>query len=519
MADRRPIVVNLARLFDREPPKSLDAEACLIGSMLLDPEVVGDVAELVAPAAYASRAHEAIAAAIYADDAKHPGRLDIVAVVEAMRQDGTLDLAGGEDYLVELGSAVPSAAAWTRYAEIVRLHAQRRELIRAMGEAIYRAYEEPTSGLAPEQIADRLEQIAQDVAAACRGVGRERDGLAGDEPMAGVIGRVLDRARGIHAGTYESPAVSTGLADLDDAMEGLMPGQVLVIGARPSMGKSALGVQMAMEAAKRGERAAVLNLEMTDESMADRLIASQVRAGSAVGLRELRRGAIDDRGLGDVEIAAEALIELPLELHDMSAGGALRSAEIDAVVAWMRRAARRRGVGVFVLDYLQLMRDTSVGQGNKVAEVSSISTKIKRATVELGARTVLLSQLNREAERRADGKPSMADLRDSGSIEQDADAIVLIHNAYLHRTRIGDEDWLLDHAEAKHEAELMLVKQRHGETGSVRVAWNGARARFGDRVHNRPEAMTSYGPAVSKPPFTPNGPPRRPPPGAFRAGE
>ncbi len=460
------------RLFDREPPSAVHAERSLLGSMLLDPSVVPDVITVLPDSGgLFLEGHRAIFDAIVQlYDARQTG--DLVQLAEALRQRGVLDTIGGTKYLVQLAEAVPSAANAPHYARIVADRARLRSLINAAGEILYDAYHHDDSQPdAAGAILDAAEQRILEIAGAEAQF--EERSLA--ELVEGEIRR-LETADG------SAPGAATGFDDLDALLGGLQEGELLILAARPSMGKTAIALNIAEQVAFAGrtpwsmpseDRVGVgfFSLEMGAESLTQRLVSA--RAG--VDAHKMRTGAIVPSDLAKVQAACQELSTLPFYVEDTP------SLSITALRARARRMRRRQNVGLIVVDYLQLLTATVSGRDNRQVEVAAISRGLKGLARELKIPVLCLAQLNRGAESRDRNRPRMADLRESGSIEQDADVVMLLHReAYYHK---DDEAWLNDPSNESKltETELIVDKQRNGPTGVVKLVWDDTTTRFKTR--------------------------------------
>ncbi|MEM1184821.1 MAG: replicative DNA helicase [Planctomycetota bacterium] len=467
---------GLAKLFDRLPPHSLEAERSLIGSLLLDPGILGEVVTLVSKAEqFYSSANGAIFRAIVeVYDAHQAG--DPLLIAEALKDRGLLESSGGPEVLVELAESVPSARHAAHYARIVATKAKLRRLIDASAGIIHRAFHAGESG--PEDgllIVDEAEQAIFDIA--------QESGTSGPEKLARILDAELHRIEQIEVGGGIN-GLRTAFSDLDELTNGLQPGELTILAARPSMGKTAMALNLAEQVAfggrtpwspksDGGESVGVgfFSLEMARESLAQRLLSSI----TGIDAQKLRMG---DLGLNDwqkLDDAKHQLSQLPMYVDDTP-----------GLTIMQLRAKARRMVDQFELkaifiDYLQLL--TAPGAESRQVEVSSISRQVKALARELDVAVVCLAQLNRGTEQRENNRPRMSDLRESGSIEQDADVVALLHReAYYHR---GDPTWDPnnpefdpDNEEKMNLAELIIAKQRNGPTGTVHLTWDSSITRF-----------------------------------------
>ena len=476
---RAPLgAATLEKLFDRVPPHSLEAEMSLLGSLLLDPTVIGDVISLVnKPEQFYSQSHATIFNAVQTlyDQTQ---TLDVVQLADMLRDEQMLDAAGGDQYLVELAACVPSATNAARYARIVANKARLRKLIDASGEILYEAYH--AQSVTEDDVAgviDAAEQRIFEIAS--------EEETSGPEKLARLIADEFDRIEAFAEGKGHT-GVDTGYIDFDEMTSGLQPGELLILAARPSMGKTALALNMAEQVAfggrtpwsPRGEQkepqpVGVFSLEMSREALAQRLLSAR----SGVDAHKMRTGQVGKADWEKLHEAAAELYEAPIYIDDTPGLTILQ------MRAKARRMMDRYGLKAIFIDYLQLLTAPHAARESRQVEVSTISRQTKALARELKVPIVCLAQLNRGAEQREQNRPRMSDLRESGSIEQDADVVMLLHReAYFHR---GDPEWDQNSPEYNPEveekrnvAELILAKQRNGPTGTVKFTWDEATTRF-----------------------------------------
>lgn len=461
-APSKPVVVT-GKLFDREPPSAIEAEMSVLGAMLLDHSVVGDVAEIVrGPEAFFVEAHGVIYAAIVELYDRTSG-LDLVQLTNALRTKGVLENVGNTEYLVRLAEGVPSAASATHYAKIVADKARLRALIDASAQTIHDCYHagEDATGVADAAEARLLAAVAVSDNATGRNLG---------ESMNAVL-------RQAEADASERRGIPTGLGDLDAMTQGLQPGEMVIIAARPSMGKSALAFTMIENIAVRaGRRVALFSMEMGKESVGMRLLSSV----SGVDGETLRRGGVPDRTLRTLIAAAQEIQQATIVVDDMP------NMSIVTLRSRARKYWRKHAIEVVFIDYLQLMTAQQSRSDGRQQEVSAISRGVKALARELGVPVVCLSQLNRASESREGNRPRMSDLRESGSIEQDADVVLLLHREeYYHA---DNPTWAQMNPEKQGLAEVIVAKQRNGPTGTVRLTWIPKQAKF---VNRAPESTWS----------------------------
>jgi replicative DNA helicase len=444
-------------MFDREPPKDVAAEMALLGSFLTDPSVINDAQPIERGDFYAEK-HGTLYAAI-ADVYDRTGELDLVLLQSELVARKVLDQIGGGEYLVELANGVPTAVNAPHYARIVREKATLRRIIDAASTTLYEAYNAADFGPSPVvEIIDRAESRMF----VCHQHGKA-DTTCGEEDLASIMDREVARME-----RAEKPrAVATRYVDLDEKLGGgFHAGELIVIGARPSMGKTALMLNMATNIAQHGTPVGILSMEMSREALVLRAIASEAR----VDLAEIRGGVVlQDATLKAVYAACEVVKGYAIQIDDTPA------LTVATARTKARRMIQRHGVQVLFVDYLQLM--TAPGSNeNRQTEVSAISRGLKSLARETGVPVVALSQLNRSVEGRSDFRPRMSDLRESGSIEQDADVITLLHREeYYHP---GDTAWAQANSHLIGIGELIVAKNRNGKVGTVGLSWNPERTRF-----------------------------------------
>jgi replicative DNA helicase len=457
---------DLQKLFDRLPPNAPEAEMALLGSMILDPNVIDEVLQLVTSGdAFYSESHAAIFDAMRDLHARTQSG-DLVQLAGMLKDGGVLDGIGGADYLASLAEQVPTAVNAVHYARIVRDKAQLRNLIDAAGQIIYDAYHagehEEDGGRA---VIDNAERRVFEIA--------ERNASMDDETLEELLNRTMDMLEANEGRVITG--IATGYADLDEKTSGLQPGELLILAARPSMGKTALALNLAEQVAFGGSPYAehgpstpvgFFSMEMSKSALAQRLLCA--RAG--VDSHRLRTNRLRKEDFQSLMEAAGMLSQAPLYIDDTP------GLTVMQLRAKARRMVARHDVKCIFVDYLQLMSAPSSSRDGRQQEVSAISRGIKALARDLEIPIVCLAQLNRGAEQREGHRPRMADLRESGSIEQDADVIALLHReAYYH---VGDNEWMTENEDKINLAELIIAKQRNGPTGVVKLTWEAQTTRF-----------------------------------------
>ena len=437
----------------RVPPHSIEAESSVIGGLLLDNSAWDRVADLIHDSDFYRYEHRlaylAIAALI---NASKPA--DVITVFEHLQNQGKADEAGGLTYLNSLAQYVPSAANIRRYAEIVRERAILRKLITASDEIATNAFN--PQGKPVPRILDEAEQKIFKI-------GEEGSRMKeGFQSMDTLVVNLLDRVQEMADNPMDVTGVPTGFIDLDRMTSGLQAGDLVVLAARPSMGKTAFAINIAEHVAlHEGLPVAVFSMEMGASQLAVRIVGSIGRINQG----HLRTGKLTDDEWPRLTEAIEKLRTVSLHIDETPG---LTPSELRANA---RRLARQCGkLGLIVVDYLQLMSGSGNDNGeNRATELGEISRGLKMLAKELQCPVIALSQLNRSVETRTDKRPMMSDLRESGAIEQDADIIMFIYR---------DEYYTKDACKEPGVAEIIIGKQRNGPTGVVKLTFLNTLTRF-----------------------------------------
>ncbi|MCI1642062.1 MAG: replicative DNA helicase [Actinomyces sp.] len=446
--------------FDRTPPQDLEAEASVLGSMMLSKEAINDVTEEIRGGDYYKPAHEIIHDVIV-DLSGRGEPADAVTVAAELQRRGELQRVGGAPYLHTLIASVPTAANAGYYARIVRERSLLRRLVSAGTRIVQLGYAD--AGGDVDQIVD---QASQEVFAVA-----ERRAAADYVPMSEISESILDELEDIERNKDKLGGVPTGFADLDRLTQGLHPGQMIIVAARPAMGKSTLALDFCRSAAIHHDTTAVIfSLEMSRSEIAMRLLSAE----SGVFLSKMRAGEMTSQDWRKVSETTSRVSEAPLFIDDSP------NMAMTEIRAKCRRLKQQHNLGLVVVDYLQLM--TSGRQvESRQQEVSEFSRQLKLMAKEIEVPVVAVAQLNRGPEQRTDKKPMMADLRESGSLEQDADVIMLLHRPeyYNSEDRPG-------------EADIIVAKHRNGETATIKTLFQGHMARFANYT-GREEPGRGYG--------------------------
>jgi len=448
--------------FSRVPPHSIEAEESVIGGILLDNEAFDRVADVIRIEDFYVERHARVYSAL-ASLSESAQPMDVVTVAERLRQRGEIERIGGVAFLLELSERVPTAANVEHYARIVKERATLRRLIRASTEIIERAYD--PSGETDDYV-DSAERAIFEISEQARHAGPVRiEHLVADSLS--KIDKLIERKSSI-------TGVPSGYDDLDRLTAGFQPSDLIIVAGRPSMGKTAFCLNIAANVALNADTGVVIfSLEMSSDQLVMRMLCSLAQ----LDLARVRIGHIQDREYKKIAMAVGDLGEAPIFIDDTPA---LSVMELRARARRLRRDPSAR-LGLIVVDYLQLMRGR--GEDSREQEISNISRSLKALAKELSVPIIALSQLNRQVELRADKKPVMADLRESGAIEQDADVIAFIYR---------DEVYHSDSADAG-IAEIHIAKQRNGPTGNVRLQFRKEFALFSSlTARDDPDAGTDY---------------------------
>jgi replicative DNA helicase len=441
---------DLASL-DRVPPQNLEAEMAVLGSMLLEEDALVSAAEVVTEDVFYKDAHRKIFAAmveLYRRDVP----VDLVTLTDELTKRNVLDDVGGPSYLTTLVGVVPTAANVEHYCHIVKAKATLRSLIKATTRIATECYEEVTD---PAHLLDKAEQrifeIAQDKI--------KRDAVA-------VKQIVKDQIEVINA-LYENKGVihgvPTGFQDLDQMLAGLHPAELIIVAGRPAMGKSSLAMGLAENAAMLYKTpVAVFSLEMSKENLVQRMLCSHAR----IDAHKVRTGMLAATDWPRLTEAAGKLSDAPIFIDDTP------GVTILELRARARRLKSRTGLGMVILDYLQLMEEPGHAE-NRQQEIATISRSLKALARELEIPVVAVSQLSRAPERRDSFRPRLSDLRESGAIEQDADVVLLLYR----------DDYYNQNSDQQGVAEVIVAKQRNGPTGSIKLTFIKEFTRFESLAH------------------------------------
>ena len=449
--DEYPVDRQVAQL--RIPPHSIEAESSVLGGLLLDNSAWDRVGDLLTDGDFYRYEHRLIYAAVGGlINATRPA--DVITVYEQLQNLGKAEEIGGLSYLNSLAQYVPSASNIRRYAEIVRERSILRKLVRASDEIATNAFN--TQGKAVDKILDEAEQKIFNIG---EEGSRMKQGFQG---MDSLVVQLLDRVQEMADNPNDITGVPTGFYDLDRMTSGFQAGDMIVLAARPSMGKTALAINIAEHVALHEELpVAVFSMEMGASQLAVRIVGSIGR----IDQMHLRTGKLTDSEWPRLTEAIEKLRNISLHIDETP------GLTVSELRANARRLARQCGgkLGMIVVDYLQLMNvSSSMSDENRATAVGEISRGLKMLAKELGCPVMALSQLSRGVESRTDKRPMMSDLRESGAIEQDADVIMFIYR----------DDYYNKESKEPGVAEIIISKQRNGPTGTVKLAFLKELTRF-----------------------------------------
>jgi len=446
---------------ERPLPQNLEAERCILGAVLIDNHALNAAVQTLRPDDFFLSQHRHIfEQMVQLGEKRHA--IDTVTLMEDLSRSGKLDSAGGVAYLSQLADGMPRVTNVEHYARIVKEKSVLRSLIYSAAAIQEQAL---AAGDDADIILDRAEsaifQLAED---------RVRAGLIGIKDL---VKDGFERLEKIFSEGRRITGLATGYAGLDNETAGLQPSELIILAARPSMGKTALALNIAGNVALRHKSpVAVFSLEMSKESLLLRLLASEAR----VDAHKFRTGHLNRDDWGKITTTLASLGEAPIWIDDSA------SATVLEIGAKARRLMRDRGLSLLIVDYIQLVVPTNTGRGtNRQEEVSGISRALKALAKELKVPVVVLSQLTRAPERE-DRKPQLSDLRESGAIEQDADVVMFINRPNFYKTDLPEED--------RAKAELIIAKQRNGPTGTLNFVFLGRHTRFEEAA---PDAWSSGG--------------------------
>lgn len=433
----------------KTPPHSIEAEMAVLGSMILDQDCLADVFSILKITDFYSHHHQIICSAMRKLHDEKRG-FDLVIMRDALKQAGKLDTIGGVEYLMQLADAVPSAANAQYYARIVKDKSLLRHIIKTCGQYQMEAYS--YTGDAPDLLSE-LEASVYRLA--------EERATKGPEPIQPAIQAVVERLHN-NQSVSAVTGVYTGFFELDDMLGGLHPGELVIIAARPSMGKTALGLNIAEHVARSEQKGVLLfSLEMSCDELAKRFLMSV----SGINSWGMRSGNLSPERKSYLQAASDSFQPVTLMVDDSARIGPME------MLSKARSCQRRYGIDLILVDYMQLMHVP--GCNNRFDEIGQISRMMKLMARELNVPVVVMSQLSRGPESREDHRPRLSDLRESGNIEQDADVVLLLFRGDYYEK---------DKEKHTNIAEVIVGKQRNGPTGMVELVWRPDAMRFNTKT-------------------------------------
>lgn len=432
------------------PPQSLDAEMSLLGAVLIDDEVLADVSDRIKPHDFYDKRHATIFDAMFRLY-EHHKPIDLLTLSDELTKKGELENVGGSTYLTELTNYVPTAAHAGAYADLVAQKAIRRRLIKASSDIAELGFNEDTN------VQELLEKAESELFSVSES-GVKQDLVS----LEHILTESFDRLEELHRDKGKLRGIKTGYRDYDNLTAGLQKSDLLILAARPAMGKSTFALNLAYNVAAREKQAVlVFSLEMSKEQLVDRMLAE----AAGVDAWNIRTGNLSDDDFEKISTAMGEMAEAPIFIDD-TPGMTVLEMRTKA-----RREAHNQPLGLIVVDYLQLMsgsRGAGGGDFNRVQEVSEISRGLKLIARELNVPVIALSQLSRSVENRSPQIPQLADLRESGSIEQDADLVMFLYR----------EDYYNPETDRQHITDLIIAKHRNGPTGRIELYFHPERLRF-----------------------------------------
>jgi len=427
---------------DRLPPQNIEAEQSVLGSILLNPEAIVSAMEYVDESSFYRRSHQLIFKAMMdLNDANEA--IDVVTITDDLEAKGQLEDIGGPPYLAELVSTVPTAANVTYYAKIVDDRSTLRKLINAANDIAQAGYEDN------EDVAKLLNNSEQKILEVSEK--RSRNGFMS---IGDILHQTIENIDELYKQNEDITGLSTGYKALDSMTSGLHPDELIILAARPGVGKTAFALNVAQNiGTKTDETVAIFSLEMGAEQLVNRMLCAE----GTIDATHLRNGQLTEEEFQNLYVAMGSLSQSSIYIDDTPG---IRTAEIRAKC---RRLKQEKGdLGLIVIDYLQLIEGS--GKESRQQEVSEISRQLKKLSKELSVPVVALSQLSRGVEQRQDKRPILSDLRESGSIEQDADIVAFLYREDYYRDEDGEEDDTADNV-----VEVILEKNRSGARGTVQM--------------------------------------------------
>lgn len=434
----------------RIPPHSVESEQSILGSILLDKDAMITVSETIKPDDFYKEAHKIIYECMIKLSNKNEP-IDLITLTEELRKQGHLDDVGGISYITSLSTIVPTTSNVKYYADIVKEKSVLRKLIKVSNDIINLGYDGST----------KIEDVLENAEKKIFDISQEKSSSDDFKPINLVLMDTYDMIEQLYSSKAEITGITTGFRDLNKKINGMQRTDLLLLAARPAMGKTAFSLNLVQNAALKGNASvAVFSLEMSKEQLVQRMLSAQ----SNVELKKIKTGKLNENDWPRIIDAMAVLSNAKIHIDDTP------GIKISEMRSKCRKLKMEQGLDLILIDYLQLME----GEGNNESrqqEIAKISRSLKIIAKELDCPVVALSQLSRAPEQRADHRPILSDLRESGSIEQDADIVMFLYR---------DEYYHPD-SEKKNIGEVLIAKNRHGETGSVELVWLGEVQKFADK--------------------------------------
>ncbi|MBP5427506.1 MAG: replicative DNA helicase [Clostridiales bacterium] len=441
MADKK-------ELMGRVPPQNIEAEQSVLGAMLLDKDIIPLVMEILGSEHFYRQDHKEIFDAMMElFEAAKP--VDIITVSERLALKGTLESVGGLEYISELSNIVPSSENAGYYAKIVKEKSIRRDLIKVSSNILNLGYDSSDEiNALLEQAEKGIFKVSQDMA------------TKGVVPIKEVLVDTFDKLEGLYNNKDDVSGIPTGFKDLDYKLSGLQNSDLVLIAARPAMGKTSFALNIAQNIAiKKNVPVAIFSLEMSKEQLVTRMLCCE----AMVDASKMKTGKLEDDDWAKIAGVLGTLSDAPIYIDDTP------GTSVSEIGAKCRKLKLEKNLGVVVIDYLQLMKGRGRSESRQ-QEISEISRSLKILAKELNIPVITLSQLSRAAEQRQDHRPMLSDLRESGAIEQDADIVMFLYR----------EDYYNEATEKKNISEVIIAKHRNGSTGTIELAWLSQYTKFGN---------------------------------------
>ncbi len=435
----------------RIPPHNIEAEQSILGALLIDRDALSEVSGKLKPYVFYLEKHKEIYEAIVSlYEESLP--VDIVTVSDMLSKRGTLDKVGNMDYIAQLASSVVTTANVSHYVSIIQDKALLRDLINSSGKIVDLGYQATMEGV---EVLNEAEKSVFDISQ-----GLNRTGL---EHINTLLDTTFSQLEELCVNKGDLTGVPSGFVDLDRKTSGFQKSDLVLVAARPAMGKTSFVLNVAVNAALRGFPVAVFSLEMSRIQLVNRILALE----SMVELEKMRTGRLDTEDWQKIGYSLGPLSKSPIYIDDNASTNTME------MMSKLRKLKLERGLGLVIIDYLQLMEGRKKSD-NRQQEISEISRSLKIMAKELEVPIIALSQLSRAPEQRADHRPILSDMRESGAIEQDADMVIFLYR----------DDYYNEETDKKNVVELIIAKHRNGSTGAVDLAWIPEYTKFGNRMYD-----------------------------------